>query len=306
MAQILLAEDDDSVRSFVKRALEIDGHAITAVEDGATALEVLERRSGGFDLLLSDVKMPVMDGIALALNAARDYPTLPILLMTGYADQRERAHGLDELVRDVILKPFSLADIRRAVAIALTGPAVDKLAGFARIAGAAGPPGAGLRPIEIVPVPSPAPQRPVFACRRGRRTIAARLPCTPHPAASDRIAAMRRITENRPRDGEPWGWVMQMVVRPQSARRQLVKAAMEAPFLTRDEEYELAVKWRAAGDEAALHRLTAAHMRLVFALASRFRHFGLSPGDLVQEGHIGLLEAAARFEPERNVRFSTY
>ncbi len=81
---------------------------------------------------------------------------------------------------------------------------------------------------------------------------------------------------------------------------------MDAPFLTRDEEYELAVKWRTAGDEAALHRLTAAHMRLVIALAARFRHFGLSPGDLVQEGHVGLLEAAARFEPERNVRFSTY
>lgn len=122
MSRILLVEDDDSVRAFVKRALEFDGHDVTSVEDGATALDVLHREHGNFALVVSDIKMPVMDGIALALNSARDFPTLPILLMTGYADQRERAHGLDHLVRDVVLKPFSLADIRRAVGKALTGP----------------------------------------------------------------------------------------------------------------------------------------------------------------------------------------
>jgi two-component system cell cycle response regulator CpdR len=122
MARILLVEDDDSVRAFVKRALEFDGHSVIPVEDGATALEVLHREKGGFGLLVSDIKMPVMDGIALALNSARDFPSLPILLMTGYADQRERAHGLDHLVRDVVLKPFSLADIRKAVGLALAPP----------------------------------------------------------------------------------------------------------------------------------------------------------------------------------------
>jgi CheY-like chemotaxis protein len=65
--------------------------------------------------------MPIMDGIALALAAARDFPNLTILLMTGYADQRERAHGLDALVHDVITKPFTLAQIRVAVAEALAG-----------------------------------------------------------------------------------------------------------------------------------------------------------------------------------------
>ncbi len=64
--------------------------------------------------------MPVMDGIALALAAGRDYPALVILLMTGFADQRERAHGLSALVHDVITKPFSLATIRSAVEGALT------------------------------------------------------------------------------------------------------------------------------------------------------------------------------------------
>ncbi len=121
MALILLAEDDDSVRAFVKRALELDGHAVVAVEDGAVALEVVGIDPGGFDLLVSDIKMPVMDGIALALNVARDRPDLPILLMTGYADQRERAHGLEQIVRDVVLKPFTLAEIRRVVTSALAG-----------------------------------------------------------------------------------------------------------------------------------------------------------------------------------------
>ncbi|MBN9673236.1 response regulator [Roseibium aggregatum] len=121
MARILLTEDDEAVRSFVKRALELDGHSVEVAEDGGEAVEVLTRNEGGYDLLLSDIKMPVMDGIALALHTARDYPELPILLMTGFADQRERASGLDALVHDVVAKPFSLADIRKAVRGAIAG-----------------------------------------------------------------------------------------------------------------------------------------------------------------------------------------
>lgn len=89
-------------------------------------------------------------------------------------------------------------------------------------------------------------------------------------------------------------------------RRQFVKAAMAAPFLEREEERALAARWKDMKDQEALHKLTSAHMRLVIALASRFRHYGLPVADLIQEGHVGLLEAAARFEPEREVRFSTY
>ncbi len=91
-----------------------------------------------------------------------------------------------------------------------------------------------------------------------------------------------------------------------TARRRFVKAAMAAPYLERDEEHELAKDWAYKQDDIALHKLTSAHMRLVIAIASRFRHFGLSMGDLIQEGHVGLLEAARRFDPEREVRFSTY
>jgi CheY-like chemotaxis protein len=79
----------------------------------------LTREQGRFDLLLTDIQMPVMDGIALALAAARDHPDVTILLMTGYADQRERASGLEALVHDVVLKPFTLAEIRSAVKEAL-------------------------------------------------------------------------------------------------------------------------------------------------------------------------------------------
>jgi two-component system cell cycle response regulator CpdR len=118
MARILLAEDEEAVRALVTRALAEDGHQIIAAGDGVEALERL-RDGGRFDLLLTDIKMPVMDGIALALATARDHPGVVILLMTGYADQRERAHGLDALVHDVITKPFSNDEIRAAVTEAL-------------------------------------------------------------------------------------------------------------------------------------------------------------------------------------------
>ncbi|KAA5603297.1 RNA polymerase factor sigma-32 [Blastochloris sulfoviridis] len=89
-------------------------------------------------------------------------------------------------------------------------------------------------------------------------------------------------------------------------RQRFVKAAMNAPFLGREEEHDLAVRWKSEGDQAALHRLASAHIRLVIAIAARFKHYNLPMADLIQEGHVGLLEAAARFDPEREVRFSTY
>ncbi|PZQ11265.1 MAG: response regulator [Ancylobacter novellus] len=119
MARILLTDDEDAVRAFVKRALEMDGHDVVLACDGAEACDRLAAARGAFELLLTDIRMPMMDGIALALSAARDYPDLTILLMTGYADQRERATGLDALIHDVVTKPFSLAQIRSAVADAL-------------------------------------------------------------------------------------------------------------------------------------------------------------------------------------------
>ncbi|MGC1695680.1 MAG: response regulator [Pseudolabrys sp.] len=118
MAKILIAEDDDAARELVVRALKEDGHSVTMAADGVAALDAMNQNDR-FDLLLTDVTMPVMDGIALALAAGRDHPDTAIMLMTGYADQRERAHGLDALVHDVIVKPFSVDQIKGAVREAL-------------------------------------------------------------------------------------------------------------------------------------------------------------------------------------------
>lgn len=92
----------------------------------------------------------------------------------------------------------------------------------------------------------------------------------------------------------------------QSADRRFVASAMALPLLEPDQEFSLARRWRQQGDEAALHQLTTAYLRLVVATAVRFRNYGLPVGDLIQEGTIGLMQAAARFEPDRQVRFSTY
>ena len=119
MPRVLIADDEDSMRMLVARAVAMDGHETVTARDGADALEILNRDAGAFDLLLTDIQMPVMDGIALALAVARDFPDVTILLMTGFADQRERASGLNAIVHDVVTKPFSVADIRTAVANAL-------------------------------------------------------------------------------------------------------------------------------------------------------------------------------------------
>lgn len=119
MAKILLTEDDDAVRSFVSRALELDGHQVILAEDGEDGFDKLREHDGEFDLLLTDIKMPFMDGIELARSAAQFYPDLKILFMTGFADQRERTSDLDCIVIDVVAKPFTLAQIKQMVNDAL-------------------------------------------------------------------------------------------------------------------------------------------------------------------------------------------
>ena len=91
-----------------------------------------------------------------------------------------------------------------------------------------------------------------------------------------------------------------------NADRRFVRKAMKAPMLEAEHELNLARRWREQDDERALHELTTAYMRLVISMASKFRHYGLPLADLVQEGNVGLMQAAARFEPAREVRFSTY
>lgn len=118
MARILLVDDEASVRSFLKRGLELDGHVIETACDGEDGLDTLMAQKGAFDLLLTDVRMPLMDGIALAQAAQDQWPTMPILIMTGYTDQHERAQSLENLA-GIILKPFTLGELRIQVSRAL-------------------------------------------------------------------------------------------------------------------------------------------------------------------------------------------
>ena len=120
MAKILLTEDDDAVRAFVSRALQMNGHTVIEAEDGEEGFDALNQHQGEFDLLLTDIKMPFMDGIELATLAAKSWPNLKILMMTGFADQRERSNGLSKIVIDVVSKPFTLTQIKDAVEHALT------------------------------------------------------------------------------------------------------------------------------------------------------------------------------------------
>ena len=97
-----------------------------------------------------------------------------------------------------------------------------------------------------------------------------------------------------------------MDLSPQRKDQRLVKAATDARLLGKEEEFELAHRWRDNRDHEALHQLMAAYLRLVISMASKYRHYGLPANDLVQEGCLGLIQAADRFEPERDIRFSTY
>jgi DNA-binding NtrC family response regulator len=120
MAKLLIVEDDESVRTLAARALERAGHVIDIAADGAQGLALIRAARGGYDLVVSDIRMPEMDGIAMAKAAASLFPAMKILLMTGYADQRERAEELSGIIVDVVQKPFTLAEIRARVEQALT------------------------------------------------------------------------------------------------------------------------------------------------------------------------------------------
>ncbi len=81
---------------------------------------------------------------------------------------------------------------------------------------------------------------------------------------------------------------------------------MSAELLDADVEIDLARRWRDERDEAALHRLVTAYLRLAISMASKYRRYGASMNDLIQEASIGLMKAASKFDPDRGVRFSTY
>lgn len=116
-ARVLVVEDEPGVRDFVKRGLLSVGHHVVVAEDGQQALERLAQER--FDLMVTDIVMPGLDGIALSLKAAKEYPELKILMMTGYATERQRTHNLETLIHTVLAKPFSLKALITAVDHAL-------------------------------------------------------------------------------------------------------------------------------------------------------------------------------------------
>ena len=116
MARILLADDDAATRDLVKRALEGDGHTVQVTQDGGEALERVKGTGAQpFDLLVSDVEMPLLDGIKLAERASSLHPGLRVLLMSGFAEQLERAKTLKGPNVAVISKPFTLDRVRATV-----------------------------------------------------------------------------------------------------------------------------------------------------------------------------------------------
>ena len=88
--------------------------------------------------------------------------------------------------------------------------------------------------------------------------------------------------------------------------RKFLNDSMKEPMLTRDEEKELAEAWVLNSDKEAMHKIIRAYSKLVIAFSMKFKNYGLPVSDLVQEGHIGLMQAMAKFEPSRDIRFSTY
>ncbi|PTW49564.1 RNA polymerase factor sigma-32 [Rhodovulum kholense] len=86
----------------------------------------------------------------------------------------------------------------------------------------------------------------------------------------------------------------------------LSRQAMKAELLDAETELKLAYAWRDERDEAALHRLITAYMRLAISMAAKFKRYGAPMNDLIQEASLGLMKAADKFDPDRGVRFSTY
>jgi CheY-like chemotaxis protein len=111
--RVLVAEDNPAVREFIVRALSGVGHEVTTAVDGRAALDELGRAT--FDVLVTDIVMPNVDGIALALKATSLDENLRVVMISGYAQERMRAHNIDALVHRIIAKPFSITEICDAV-----------------------------------------------------------------------------------------------------------------------------------------------------------------------------------------------
>jgi DNA-binding response OmpR family regulator len=120
VARVLVADDEAPVRDFISRALEHTGYEVRTVEDGLTAWAALVD-DPPYDLLITDIVMPGLDGIELALKASKEHPDMAILMITGFAAEKQRAYGLENLIHKVLSKPFTLSQLLTATKEALNG-----------------------------------------------------------------------------------------------------------------------------------------------------------------------------------------
>lgn len=111
MANILVADDEQVTREMVQRALEMDGHTVKAVEDGSDALAACAAGQG-FDLVVTDVQMPNVDGIALVQQLIANNSDQRIIIMSGLADELVHARALLSANVRMIAKPVTLEKIR--------------------------------------------------------------------------------------------------------------------------------------------------------------------------------------------------
>lgn len=119
MANVLLADDDPAMRDLASRALGTEGHTVVVVHDGQEALERATGANPPFDILVTDVQMPALDGISLAEQLLAAYPGLRVVLMSGLQSEMVRADRLKNGVVHFLLKPFTLDQLRAKVRAAL-------------------------------------------------------------------------------------------------------------------------------------------------------------------------------------------
>lgn len=116
MASILIADDDLELSGLIQRALETAGHDVMSVANGSEAFEALQANPAKFALVLSDVQMPGLDGVALAEKARNSFPGVKFVLMTGDAHERERTMVENGQVAGLLEKPFTLDTVRDRIA----------------------------------------------------------------------------------------------------------------------------------------------------------------------------------------------
>ena len=118
--RILVVDDNESARSILVEALETEGFRVYAAADGKRAWELVRQTPFSYDLVLTDVMMPVMDGLELLSRIMSDSPWIKVILMTGHSDPELRVKAERMGAFTVLFKPFGLEQIQRTLRLALT------------------------------------------------------------------------------------------------------------------------------------------------------------------------------------------